>query len=452
MIGDSDDDTVRMAVSVAEGTMVHPGHAARVEQLQRVRMLAALALTLRHGGVHVIVRDEAAVREEVEAAQLIYGRLPIDVGILLPGQSSTQRRLAHACDVTVGVLDAFALDATRDQQIAVLGDGVSRQVPAAVVSDPGSVMILGINRQFEQFDKLNSEVTSVGELRNAANFARTLQDGVHFVADGEGGSPRLTQMGREKTHDTFGVVQPSGGRAMLFERRVCEAVWARRVVKTQDYDVVDGLVVRLPSGTLSEGSGFACGLRQAIEVKEGVAITDIMYPLAVTSCLEYFRRYQVVGGTSTAELMFTAELEGLFGVRVWDRRTTEEREVEQRHARDMARYLAFNQELARWDGAAGDHRNAFQALRDDLRNPSERGRAVGRLIGADFDEDQQTRHVEALDVLDEAIGVYNAVAQYGRMSLYPDHRGQYEQTLTALQDSLWADLREEISRWGCNQR
>jgi hypothetical protein len=69
-----------------------------------------------------------------------------------------------------------------------------------------------------------------------------------------------------------------------------------------------------------------------------------------------------VGGTSSAEIMFATELEELFGLRVWDRRSSEELGPQQQYADGMAQYLDLNRQLAQWNRLGQQQRAALCKL------------------------------------------------------------------------------------------
>ncbi|WP_328911681.1 MULTISPECIES: hypothetical protein [unclassified Streptomyces] len=440
-----DDDVRVMAARVAGGTVVHGGRAAGPDRMRGTRLLAALLLSLSGEGVHMICPDEEAAEAEAAAARAVYGPLGVVAATVRSGMDAAGRRSAYAADVTFGALSRFGPDALADARVMDRAARVGRGTPAAVVSDPGQVMI-AFNRRITLLEK---DVTPAGELRRIAGFAAGLREGADVTVDAESAVPRLTPRGRERLHDAYGVVVPVSTAALLLEKRAVEAVLARRSRRGEEYELAGGEVLRLPSGTLPDGLGFTGGLRQAIEVREGVAVSDTDWPVAVGSVPAHFRGYRVVGGTSQAELLFTAELEELFGLRVWDRRTEGEREAERVHAADLGRYLELNRKLARWDAVGCRHRAGFGDLRESLWEPSGTALAVRSLTGDAVPADADTDALRAglRSVLDQALVHYNVAEGYGRGAHWPDGLPAYERSLTEIRDSLWHDVRGAVARW-----
>jgi hypothetical protein len=172
--------------------------------------------------------------------------------------------------------------------------------------------------------------------------------------------------------------------------RVEEAAVANdRYSRGRDYDVVGAKVVPIPPGELPKGVRLRGGLLQAIEVKEGVAVSDAQWVTTMGSVFEYFRRYSRVGGTSLAELMFTAEFEELFGLTVWDLRGPDELSTQRQYAQQMAGYLDLNRRIARWSRLGEQQRAELCNLRDRSWEPHELRTLLHRLVDAAVREELQ---------------------------------------------------------------
>ncbi|MFG2961490.1 hypothetical protein ACGF5O_48230 [Streptomyces sp. NPDC048291] len=494
-----DEDARQMAVRVADGTMIHGGRAAGEERLRGARLLAGCLHVLAHGGVHLITPDERQAREEGELAAAVYGPLGISVAVLCDGMDEDERGTAYAADVTVGAYRRFGMDLLRDRQSLEPRDGARPAPCAAVVKDPGHVLIAPI---VEPLMLLEDEASPAGELRKSARMAAALRGGLDYAVDTARGVARLTAEGRKRLHDAFGVIDPAHVETLLLEKRVTEAVAATGCyARGRDYDIADGAVVPLASGTLPAGVRLHGGLLQAIETKEGMPASDTQWITATVSVFEYFQRYSRVGGTSSAELMFTAELEELFGLNVWDRRGPEELKTQQQHAQQMAAYLALNRQIAQWGRPGVQQRTELYDVRGRIWEPLElrvllrhlvetvvkdeirhgnagpgqlrggpgglaaellREQAAGaadprraedtvltrvRTICDDYlmtDPDAQRRAVQS--ALDQA-AVYQAQAElYYRDRYWPDDLATFEEELTAVHDSLRTQFERAVAR------
>lgn len=438
-----DDDVRMMAVRLAGGVVVQGGRAAGAGRMRGARLLAALLLALRGDGIHVITPDDETAQAEGATARALFGTLGISVGILSTQASAGAKRSAYAADITFGAIGRFVLDGLHDSQITTFESRVVRNAPAAIVSDTGQVMVANINGQFTLLEK---DTTPSDRLRRIAEFAAGLRDGVDFTVNGDTGVPRISPHGRAKVHDAYGVADPADTQALLLEKRMGEAVFARRARRGQDYDVADGEVLRAPSGVLPAGYGFTGGLRQALEIKEGVPVSDTDWLTAVTTVPAYFSGYQAVGGTSVAEILFAAELKEIFGVEVWDRRTPQEADVERVHAPDIGRYLDLNRNLARWHVLPARHRAEFHDLRETLWEPDELASTVRRLIGEPATADTVQLRADLQSALDQALTYYNVADAYGRSIHWPDALADHEQALASIRASLWRDLRGALIR------
>ncbi|MFJ9248604.1 hypothetical protein [Streptomyces sp. NPDC101776] len=363
-----DDDIRRMAVRLAGGTMIHGGRVAGEDRLRGARLLAGLLHAQAGRGVHLITPDEPQAAEEGERAAALYDPLGVTVGVLRD-MDRAERRAAYGADVTVGAYPRFGLDLLHDRQIMAPEDCGRRDAPAAVVKDPGHVLVASVA---EPLTLVEDDVSPAHELREVARLTAVLSDDQDYAVDADRGVVQLTRKGRIRLHDAFGVTDPAGMETLLLEKRVGEAVLANhRYARGRDYDVAGAEVVPASSGELPKGVRLRGGLLQAIEVKEGLAVSDAQWVTTTVSVFEYFRRYSHVGGTSLAELMFTAELEELFGLTVWDLRGPDELSSQRQYAQQMAVHLDLNRRIARWSRLGEQQRAELDGLRDRSREPHE---------------------------------------------------------------------------------
>ncbi|MEW1779918.1 hypothetical protein [Streptomyces sp. NPDC086777] len=309
----------------------------------------------------------------------------MSVGILREGGDADEYRAACDADVSVGSSRRFGPDLLHDRQALAPHDRARRDVPAVVVKDPGHVLIAPIA---EPLTLLEDDVSPVDELRRTAQPAATLRSGQDYTVDADRGVVRLTVEGRHRLHDAFGATDPSGMETPLLEKRLTEAVAAPGCyVQGRDYDLADRAVVPLASGTLPSAVRLRGGLLQAIETKEGVPVSDTQWITATVSVFEYFKRYVRVGGTSSADLMFTAELEELFGLKVQDRRGPEELRTQRQRAQQLAAYLALNRQIARWGRLGAPRRTELYDLRERIRQPLELRALLHQLVEAVVQEE-----------------------------------------------------------------
>ncbi len=494
-----DDDIRQMAVRLADGTMIHGGRVASEDRLRGARLLAGCLHALTGGGVHLITPDEHQAQEEGELAAAVYDPLGLTVGVLRTDMGRDERRAAHGANVTVGAYRRFGLDLLHDRQATEPADRSRRTAPAALVKDPGHVLVAPIT---EPLTLVEDDASPSHELRKVARLAATLHDGQDYAVDTDQKAARLTPKGRNRIHDAFGVTDPAGIETLLLEKRVEEALVAHdRYSRGRDYDVVDARVVPIPSGQLPTGVRLRGGLLQAIEVKEGVAVSDAQWVTAMVSVFEYFRRYSRVGGTSAAELMFTAELEELFGLTVWDLRGPEELSTQRQYAQQMSGYLDLNRRIARWSRLGEQqraelndlrdrswephelrtllHRSVDEAVRKELRrsdgDPQRLRRGLGELAAVlppeqitgigdpqrlsdtvltsvrsvcddhlAADPDTQRRGVQS--AVDQA-AVYQAQAEmYYRDLFWPDGLAAFEEALTGAHDGILAQFGRAVAR------
>lgn len=438
-----DNPAREMAVRVACGTVVHGGRATGgVARMRGTRLLAALLLALPGDGVHLVTPTEDLALAEAAAARESYGPLGLTVGVLHADLTPEELRTAYAADVTVGSYERFGIDRLRDTQATESTPRARRAAPAAVVLDTAHVLLENLDNHAALWE---SGPARPDELRAAARHAAVMVEGRDYTAPAENrGLPRITARGRAALHDAFGVVRPAAINAVLLEKRIAEALLAAAARRGEDYDVLGDRVVHRESGRLPFALGFTGGLRQAVEIREGVPVTEVTRLTATTSVLGYFAGYRLVGGTAHGEVLRADHLTELFGLRVWDRRTPEEAEVERAHAEDLDRHLSVARTLARWDAVGERHRAGYLALRERSWDRAGLAAVCHELTGRHVTGTEPGLRAGLHSGLDRTLAYLNAAEAYEWSVHWPDELSEHERALADLGDALRVSLRTEL--------
>jgi preprotein translocase subunit SecA len=255
-------------------------------------MFPASMWALTGGGVHVVTGPSEPA--EVVAARIgpVLERLGLSVGVLplsRAGRSDVaERRAAYAADITVGDYHEFGYDYLRDN-LSYPGETVQRDLRYAVVLQADAVL-LG--------DAFTPLVIAGPDPDSDAHFERVARAAAaheRAVAQRSTGEP--TSAARPARTPPSGP--PDLDPADRFSADVARAVEARQRYRLgEDYLVRDGRLVLLEraTGRLLPDNLFDQGIHQAIEDKEGLALSPALQTLAEISVGALFRRYQRLAG------------------------------------------------------------------------------------------------------------------------------------------------------------
>ena len=313
--------------------------------------LPAVTAALAGLPVHVItVNDYLAERDAATMAPL-YRFFGLSVSAVVNGLPKARRRAAYAGDVTYASNKELAFDYLRDR--AALGDRASplhlavdglrdgregaapvvlRGLVFGIVDEADSVFIdeartpLILSRQID-------DGMQRGPSEAALRIAAALAEGLHFELEAAQRRVRLTDAGRDAIVDQLdaaGEIAAGEGAAagrddppFASERDAHESVQRALCAlhlysRDQHYVVIDGKVqiVDEATGRAMPDRAWEHGLHQAIEAKEGLALTGSRETLARITYQRLFRRYLHLAGMSGTATEVAAEIGRTYGLAV----------------------------------------------------------------------------------------------------------------------------------------
>ncbi|KAF0114260.1 MAG: preprotein translocase subunit SecA [Rhodospirillaceae bacterium] len=210
--------------------------------------------------------------------------------------------LGEACDPGRRLLRGL-LDSGRYGYEAV----VLRGIHTAIVDEVDSLLIDEAMTPLIISVPVENTMLKEGVLAGHA-IAAALHKGEHYIVDETLRAIHLTERGQAVLAETALSVSPrmpslwkSGARR---EELIRQALSARELfLRDQHYVVHEGRVVIVDAftGRMMPGRSWSAGLHQAIEAKEGVALTDPTAIRARMSFQRFFRHYRTLAGmTGTA--------------------------------------------------------------------------------------------------------------------------------------------------------
>jgi len=352
-------------VQVMGGAALHFGNVAEMktgEGKTLTCVLPAYLNALGGKGVHVVTVNDYLAKRDSEWMGRVHRFLGLEVGVILSGLNSDERRQSYAADITYGTNNEFGFDYLRDNMAHSLDDLVQRGHNFAVVDEVDSILI----------DEARTPLIISGPADGASHwyseFARLapmMEKDVHYEVDIRKRTVGVHEIGVEFVEDQLGIDNLYEAANSPLVSYLNNSLKAKELfARDKDYIVRDGDVVIVDefTGRVLMGRRYNEGMHQAIEAKEKVEIKAENQTLATITLQNYFRLYDKLSGmTGTAETE-AAELYEIYKLGVVPIPTN----------RDMVRKdqtdLIYKTEEAK-----------FIAVTDDLAERYEQGQPV--LIG-----------------------------------------------------------------------
>ena len=306
-------------VQLIGGLVLAEGNIAEMPTGEGKTLVASLPSYLRAlegKGVHVITVNDYLARRDYDLIGQIHRFLGLTVGLNVPLLEPDAKKRAYAADITYGVGTEFGFDYLRDNMAFSIADKVQRPYHFAIIDEVDSVLI----------DEAKTPLIIAGKMQSneelhriAAMIAKRFKEDEHYDYDPETKATSLTEKGIEKVEAAFDIDNLYDLEHQTLYHYVIQAVRAHVMFKRDvDYIVKEGKVelVDMFTGRIMEGRSLSDGLHQAIEAKEGVAITDENKAQAQVTIQNYFRMYPALSGMTGTAKTQAKELLSVYGMDV----------------------------------------------------------------------------------------------------------------------------------------
>lgn len=306
-------------VQLMGGIVLHQGRIAEMKTGEGKTLVATLpaylnALTGR--GVHIVTVNDYLARRDSEWMGKIYRFLGLNVGLIVHGLSTKERRQAYAADITYGTNNEFGFDYLRDNMALHPDELVQRELHYAIIDEVDSILIdeartpLIISGQAEKPTEMYYRV---------ARIIPKLKAGEDYHVDEKAKVATLTEAGVAKVEKLLGIDNLYDDANIELAHHVLQALKAHTLMKRdRDYVVKDGQVIIVDefTGRLMFGRRYSEGLHQAIEAKEGVKIERETQTLATITFQNYFRMYEKLAGMTGTAATEEEEFRKIYGLDV----------------------------------------------------------------------------------------------------------------------------------------
>ncbi|ASP37212.1 preprotein translocase subunit SecA [Bacterioplanes sanyensis] len=309
-------------VQLIGGMTLHEGRISEMRTGEGKTLVATLPSylnALTGNSVHVVTVNDYLARRDANWMRPLFEFLGLSVGVVVPGQSSDEKREAYQCDIVYGTNNEFGFDYLRDNMAFSIDDKMQRDLSFAIVDEVDSILIdeartpLIISGPAEDSSELYKLINQL--IPRIEQGQVNEEDGTmsgHFVVDEKQRSIELTEEGHEFVEELLTEAGALKDGESLYAtsnlnmlHHVHAALKAHAVYqKNVDYIVQNGQIVIVDehTGRTMPGRRWSEGLHQAIEAKEGVNIQPESQTLASTTFQNYFRLYgKLAGMTGTAD-------------------------------------------------------------------------------------------------------------------------------------------------------
>ena len=331
-------------VQVLGGYILHKGRIAEMQTGEGKTLVATMPAALNAvagKGVHIVTVNDYLAERDRDWMGPVYEALGFTVGCIKTGLSQEERRAAYACDITYGTNKEFGFDFLRDQvrKRAVareLGDvlrrwdiergslartvGYAQRGHAyAIVDEVDSVLIDEARVPLILSEAAGQASPFADAFRWADAAARRLLVGEHFTIKLREQKVEMNQAGRQRVRALAAELGslPPGDRPMHV--MIEQAIRAQRMFQRErEYLINDGEVVIVDefTGRMLPDRNWQLGLHQAIQAKEGIAVTDETHTLATVTYQRYFKLYDKLSGMTGTAMDARREFRRVYKLRV----------------------------------------------------------------------------------------------------------------------------------------
>lgn len=394
-------------VQLAGGVVMHQGGLAELATGEGKTLCATLPVTLNAlpgKGVHVTTVNDYLARRDAELMGRVYAALGMTTGCLQMQMPEQERNRAYRCDITYGMASEFGFDFLRDrlkvsgdrgQAIPFwgpwMGNGQVQQQPLdpkvqrehyfALVDECDNIFI----------DEARTPLIISAPTRPATpeesvvyywadKVSQRMERDRHFTHDEKKQKIELTEEGKQLVRWSEPPAGPHSHAMDKLHEHVERALHAYfRFRRDQHYMIEKEKIVIIDefTGRRMPDRHWREGLHQAVEAKEGVAITLAADHAAQITFQSYFRLYKKVCGMTGTAKQAWMELRRVY--KTWVICVPTNRPV----IREQWPDKVFPNEKAKYD-----------AVVDEIKRLHEQGRPL--LVG--------TRSVEKSEYLSKQLG------------------------------------------------
>jgi preprotein translocase subunit SecA len=288
--------------------------------------------------LHVITANDYLAGRDAMGLRGFYGACGLEVAAVTAELEPDARRIAYRAEVVYTTGKELVADFLRDRLVLGPMSQPERRMVNRLIRPTGQpehqqVVLRGLHTAIvdEADNQLIDEAVTpliisrpqpnaelVAVTLAADRLAADLRPDEHYVIDNRYKDARLNEEGRKQVI-AWCTAQPEGPfqRPVWMEGLVNVALQARHFfLRDRQYVVVNGeiVIVDESTGRMMPGRSWRLGLHQAVQAKEGVAITQPSETLARLSFQRFYRLFRRLSGITGTAAEASAEFWRVYGL------------------------------------------------------------------------------------------------------------------------------------------
>ncbi len=277
-------------------------------------------------GTHVITVNDYLAQRDADWMKPAYELGGLSVGCIQTPQSTDERRVQYARDVTYGTAKEMGFDFLRDRlrldatNAGTPGEAtVQREHYFALVDEADSVLIDDARTPLIISMTEPNKPAMVELYRWCSEFAQTLMLPNDFEYDPHKRSAVLTEAGcRHVVLARKPALVATVETEQIYRQIELALTALLGFVLDRDYVIHDDeiVIVDESTGRMMEGRKWQQGLHQAVEAKEGIQITPKTMAAAQVTVQRFFRQYAHVGGMTGTGVSVRGEMRRTYRMQV----------------------------------------------------------------------------------------------------------------------------------------
>ena len=307
-------------VQIIGALILHEGDVAEMKTGEGKTLTATMTVylnALAGKGVHVITVNEYLASRDASWMGQIYTFLGLTVGINLREKTTSEKRQAHACDITYTTNSELGFDYLRDNMAKNLSGRVLRGLNYAVIDEADSILI---DESRTPLIISGGAKASPSQYTVSDRFVKTLKKNVDYVVDVKQKTVNLTEDGNTKAERMFGIKNLYAPEYAELVHRIVNALKANYIM-TRDVDyLVDKenqiQIIDQFTGRVLAGREWSDGLHQAVQAKENVEIKQETVTMATITYQNFFRLYKKMSGMTGTAKTEEEEFRKIYNMRV----------------------------------------------------------------------------------------------------------------------------------------
>ncbi|MFA7602957.1 MAG: DEAD/DEAH box helicase [Novosphingobium sp.] len=299
-------------------------------------LLPAITAAMARMPVHVFTVNDYLAERDAEKLAPVYRRFGLEIGLIIHGQETEERRAAYRADVVYGTNKEITFDYLRDQTALGRKRGAARRLMTELFGGGRGEPLIMRGLHFAVVDEadsifideartpliLSAELPAKddGLYMAALELARQLEEGRHYRIKEADRAVELSDRGKRVVAELAAGLPHTRWRIrQAREELASQALAALRLYqRDRDYIVAEDKVqiVDESTGRVMADRSWEGGLHQLIETKEQVELSGTRNTMARITYQRFFRRYRRLSGMSGTVRETADELRADYGVRV----------------------------------------------------------------------------------------------------------------------------------------